>query len=466
MSGAAERKETLTEGLASYWANAAYGDIPDACVSAAKRLILDALAASVAGAHEEVVDALVRGAMEASEGASGSCTLWGRDERIAPPLAAMINGTSAHALELDDFGGCGHSGAVVIPAAVAFAERLGSSGKDLITSIVAGYDVAARVLEGAGGYRPHNEAGWHSTGTCGSFGSAAAVAKLMKLEMGQFADALGVAGTFTGGIWAYLVDGAMTKRFHPGKAAENGLSAAILARAGMTGPRYVLEAEWGGFYGTYSRTAATPAATLAGLGTDFRILRSGMKPYACCRAAHACIDAVLYMRREAEIAPDMVERIRVHGNAQTLRQFGRKEIETLLEAQFSLPYVLAVALESGAADLNQFVPLRTDSATVSRLIQKTEIVSDRVLAPTEYPPVVIELKDGRRLERQVTFAKGAPENPLTDAELHQKVMTLLEPTLGTAQAAQLVDAVAAIETCGDVRELTSLLVPIKSRRLA
>ena len=135
-------------------------------------------------------------------------------------MAAMVNGTSAHALELDDFGGCGHSGAVVIPAVCALAGRHSFSGKEAITALVAGYDLAARTLEGAGGYRAVQDLGWHSTGICGSFGAAAASAKLMKLDAERFADALGVAGTFTGGIWAFLADGAMTKRFHPGKASE------------------------------------------------------------------------------------------------------------------------------------------------------------------------------------------------------------------------------------------------------
>jgi 2-methylcitrate dehydratase PrpD len=244
-----EEMTTLTESLASYWAAARFEDLPSDTVALAKGFLIDTLAAGIAGSRTDVVDAALKAAQSAAESA-GSGTVWGRSEKLPAPMAAMVNGTSAHALELDDFGGCGHSGAVVIPAVLALAGRTTFTGKEALNALVAGYDLAARILEGAGGYQPHNDLGWHSTGTCGSFGSAAASAKLLGLDAGQFADALGIAGTFTGGIWAFLADGAMTKRFHPGKAAENGLSAALLAQAGMSGPRMVVEAEWGGFFST------------------------------------------------------------------------------------------------------------------------------------------------------------------------------------------------------------------------
>ena len=228
---------TLVEQAARYWAGARYEDLPPKIIETAKLFLLDTLAAGIAAANTDVVNTVVNAMRASIEGASGSCTVWGRPVKLPAPQAALVNGTASHALELDDFGGCGHSGAVVVPVVCALAERERASGKDALTAMVAGYDLAARTLEGAGGYRPHNEAGWHSTGTCGSFGAAAAAARLLRLHPERFADALGIAGTFTGGIWAYLVDGAMTKRFHPGKAAENGLSAAMLAQAGMSGPR-------------------------------------------------------------------------------------------------------------------------------------------------------------------------------------------------------------------------------------
>jgi 2-methylcitrate dehydratase PrpD len=385
--------------------------------------------------------------------------LWGRKETLPAREAALVNGTASHALELDDFGGCGHSGAVVIPAVLALARREGITGRDVLTAIIAGYDVAARVVEGAGGYRYHNDLGWHSSGTCGTFGAAAGAAKLLALDRERYADALGVAGTFTGGIWAFLADGAMTKRFHPGKASETGLSAALLAQSGMTGPRQVLEAKWGGFFSTYARDIATPAATLKGLGSEFRIARSGMKPYSCCRGLHATIDALFEIMHETGAHAEDIERMVVHGNEQNKVQFDRPEIGTLLDAQFSFQYVLAVGADSGRATLDQFVPPRTNDAQVQKLMRIVEVAADREQPPATYPPLEIRLRDGRTIERHVKFGKGAPENPLSDPELRRKVESQVEPVLGAAQCKALIACVQGLDEVKDVRELLRLVAP-------
>ena len=198
---------TLTESLANYWTAARFEDLPGDTVRLAKRFLIDTLAAGIAGANTDVADAVLAAAQAGMEGAAGSAAIWGRSEKLPAPMAALVNGTSAHALELDDFGGCGHSGAVVIPALCALAGQHDFTGKEALCALVAGYDLAARTLEGAGGYRPVNDLGWHSTGICGSFGAAAVSAKLLGLDQERFADALGIAGTFTGGIWASLDSG-------------------------------------------------------------------------------------------------------------------------------------------------------------------------------------------------------------------------------------------------------------------
>ena len=450
---------TLTESLANYWAPVRYEDLPCSTVALAKRFLIDNLAAAIAGSGSEVTLIALQAALAAAEGGTGSSVVFGHRTTLPAPLAAMVNGTAAHALELDDFGGCGHSGAVVVPVVLALAARGRITGKAALTALLAGYDLAARVLEGAGGYCPHNEKGWHSTGTCGSFGAAAAAAKLFGLEADRFANALGIAGTFTGGIWAFLEDGAMTKRFHPGKAAENGLTSALLAQAGMTGPRRILEAEWGGFFSTYASGTATPEATLAGLGEEFRIATSGMKPYACCRGLHACLDALFEMMQEAGVGASAIAGMVVHGNAQTCRQFDRLTIGNMLDAQFSMQYALAVGALSGRATLDQFSPLRSDEPEVRRLMRLVQIVNDRVLKIGEYPPLELRLSDGRSFVRQIPFAKGAPENPLSDTELERKAISLITPVLGSSRARQLMALITRLDEVEDLRDLSGLLVP-------
>jgi 2-methylcitrate dehydratase PrpD len=446
---------SLSEQLAAYWSAARFEDLPAEVVHAAKRLLLDTIAAGVAGGRTAVVDA-VAAAMHAGGSGFGETALWGRADTLAAGAAALVNGTAAHALELDDFGGCGHSGAVVMPAVCALAQRYPVSGREALLDIVAGYDLAGRVLEGSGGYRPHNERGWHSTGTCGSFGAAAAAAKLLKLPQDAFVHALGIAGTFTGGTWAFLADGALVKRFHPGKAAETGVSAALLAQAGLTGPRYVLDAKWGGFYSTYAPGIATPEQAVAELGSKFHILRSGIKPHACCRTIHSVIDAVLELVCRPGLSAN-VQQLIVHGNAQTRLQFERTDVHNLLEAQFSMPYCLAVAAQSGRATLDQFEPLRVADPEVRRLMALTEIRADRVLGPTDYPSLEVVFKDGRRQTRDVPFAKGAPEAPVSDEELVAKASGLLVPVLGKALSGRVADMIFNLERCSDFAQVTRLL---------
>jgi 2-methylcitrate dehydratase PrpD len=449
---------TLTESLAHYWSTARFDDLPAETIRLAKRFLLDTLAAGIAGARTEVPAIVLRAAQAALGGAAGSSVLWARGDKLPAPHAALVNGTASHALELDDFGGCGHSGAVVIPAVCALAGRANMSGKEALTAIVAGYDVAARVLEGAGGYRPHNDLGWHSSGTCGSFGAAAAAAKVLRLDDAQFADALGIAGTYTGGIWAFLADGAMTKRFHPGKASETGLAAALLAEQGMSGPRQVLETPWGGFFSTYARETATPAATLAGLGKEFRIARSGMKPYACCRGLHATLDALFEVMQETGADSNAIDRMVVHGNEQVRVQFDRPRIDKLLDAQFSFQYALAVGAVSGRATLDQFVPFRTEEREVQRLMSATSVVADRSMKPGEYPPLEIRFNDGRSVERHIPFAKGAPENPLSDDELQRKAVSQIEPVFGQQRCAEILACVSTLESAADFGTLMRLLI--------
>jgi 2-methylcitrate dehydratase PrpD len=458
LPGNGDRTErTLVESLAGYWSAARFEDIPREPVRLAKRFLLDTLAAGIAGAHTDVVETAVRAARAATESTGGSGVLWGRNDMLPAPQAALVNGTASHALELDDFGGCGHSGAVVVPVVLALAGRGGVSGRDALMALLAGYDLAARILEGAGGYRPHNDLGWHSTGTCGSFGAAAAAARILRLDASRFADALGIAGTFTGGIWAFLADGAMTKRFHPGKAAESGFSAALLAQAGMTGPRQVLEAEWGGFFSTYCRETATPEATLDRLGREFRIDRSGMKPYASCRGLHAGLDALFQVMRETGSEAGAIRRMVVHGNAQFRLQFDRPQPVNLLDRQFSMQYALAVGAVSGRATLDQFEPARTSEPEIRRLMDATTLLADRTVKPGDYPPVEFVLADGRSIERHVQFAKGAPQHPLSDDELAEKVASLIDPVLGEARRREIVATVAGLEHLTDMQTLARLL---------
>src|SRR5215207_3554538 len=322
-------KQTIAERLGTFVADTTFEQLPREVVDKAKRHILDTFGAALVGATSEEAGR-ARAALVAIEG-SGIAPVWGRCESVAPRNAALLNGIAAHAFELDDTGGCDHSGAVVLPAAVAALSLLDKpvSGRAFITAVVLGYDVGRRALEGFGGYRPHNEAGWHSTGTCGTFAAAAACASLLRLTPTQARSCLGLAASFSGGLWAFIHDGAMAKRMHAGRAAESGLLAALLARANITGPAHVFEDVWGGFLKTYAHASTDPEALTRELGTAWRIGRAAIKPYASCRDTHAAVDAVgRVLDRQKLRAADVAE-IRVRANSFLAGMVGGRAVNSL-----------------------------------------------------------------------------------------------------------------------------------------
>lgn len=216
--------------LARFVAQTTFSDLPEALVERAKRHILDTFGATLAGSNSPIALAVQQTVL--AEGCAPAASVWGGSLATSPRNAAWLNGIAAHMYELDDTGGCDHSGAVVLPAVMAVLLLCPAdvTGRELITAVVLGYEIGRRVLEACGGYAPHNEAGWHSTSTCGVFGAAAAVASLLKLDQNQTVQALGIAASFSGGLWGFIHDGSQSKKLHAGRAAEGGVLAAMLAR--------------------------------------------------------------------------------------------------------------------------------------------------------------------------------------------------------------------------------------------
>jgi 2-methylcitrate dehydratase PrpD len=284
---------TMVGQLAENICATAFDDFPDATIHKAKLHILDTFGAAIAGSASNETR-MVTAALGLSSG-QGSAPVWGSSIRLDARTAAFVNGVSAHAFELDDSGGCDHSGAVVLPAAIAvMGERTQPvHGRDLLRSVLMGYEVGRRVLEAAGGYEVHNGLGWHSTGTCGAFGAAAAAGVLLEFDARKMASALGTACSFAGGTWAFIDNGSPAKKLHAGRAAEGGVIAAYLTAQGFEGPDAVFEpATWGSFFGTFCAGKADAAALVSDFGRNWRMNRCSIKPYATCRGTHSAIDAI------------------------------------------------------------------------------------------------------------------------------------------------------------------------------
>jgi 2-methylcitrate dehydratase PrpD len=386
--------------------------------------------------------------------------VWGTGRHTTAAHAAFINAIAAHAQELDDFGGSDHSGAVVIPALLAIGEALPPiTGKKLLEAMVVGYEVGRRVLEAAGGYRAHNNAsGWHSTGTCGSFGAAAAVAKALGLNARQTTWAIGLAGTFTGGTWAFIKDGAMSKRYHAGRAAETGVVSACLAHSGFTGPAHIFESEWGGFFQTYAKGQAEPVKLTENLGHNFKIMRSGIKPYASCRDIHSTLDVVLDARRDHGLRPEDIDRVEVRCIPEMKQMLGEKPWpSTRIDAQLSLPYSVAVALTAGRATLTEYGDPWLHDSSVHALAQRVSLVVDSGLPFDSEPYVSIKTRDGCVIQGHVDFARGAPENPLSRAEVEEKFERLSSRALPAGHIQELKQMINSLEAIDDIRAVTRLL---------
>ena len=453
---------TLTQQIAAHWCDSDLNGLPGKLTQLVRQRVLDTIAAGIAGVDAPETVAVRRG-VSAMHGntcpSDGNAVAWGTQTHLPVAQAALVNGTASHALELDDFDGCGHTGAVVVPAVTAVAQASGASGATVLTAIAAGYDLAGRMLNAAGGYRAHNGLGWHSTATCGTFGAALAAARTLKLDAERTTHALGIAGTYMGGVWAFMKDGAMTKRMHPGKAAETGVAAAYLAQAGMTGPAHILESDWGGFFKTYCGTQAQPERVLEQLGDFNAIALTGIKPYACCRASHGAIDAMLQLQREHALRAEEIALIEVHCPAHTAKLVGGYRVQSVLDAQMSMPYSLAVTALTGRADLPQFAPTQIDNPQIQRLMQAIALVPDLPAEHVHGPIVQVQCIDGRTLQAQVQFAKGHPTNPITDSELRTKAHSLITPRLGEARFEAIEQAVADLHNIRDFRTFAALLRP-------
>ncbi|RQR86732.1 MULTISPECIES: MmgE/PrpD family protein [unclassified Burkholderia] len=449
--------QTRATRLATFVAQTAADAMPDDVVSKAKRHVLDTFGAALAGTF--AVETCSARALTGTVG-DGGATLWGTRRAAGARDAAFVNGIAAHALELDDSGGCDHSGAVVLPAVLAALSCAGRpvAGRECVAAVVLGYDVGRRVLEAAGGYSAHNGAGWHSTLSCGVFGAAAASARVFGLDAARTRDALGHAASFSGGLWGFIHDGSQTKRLHAGRAAEGGVLAALLAREGVSGPAQVFDDVWGGFFSAFAAQSQVPDALTDGLGAHWKVMRCSIKPHASCRSAHAAVDAALQLADGRTFEAGEIERVVVRASAFVARMCGGRDLSTLSSAQMSLAYAVAAALAFGDTGIGAYRDDRRTDARITALLARIAIEVDPALGDLDEPTVILHRADGRRESRHVPIALGDPRNPLSDAALLAKFRALAGMALEQrAQIDALSDTCLSLERLTDARVLNALL---------
>src|SRR6185436_1728232 len=364
-----------TREIANWIAALRYEDLPPRTREVVHIAILDTIGAGVYGYQTPWAQKLLAWARRG--GSASDATVWGdAGPSLRAADAALVNGTAAHAFELDDYHNAKlHPGAVVVSAALAVAEHLNSSGTQLDTAIAAGYEVMIRTSLALNPSATRLR-GWHLTGVCGPFGAAAACASLMKLNTEQCAWALGLAGTQGAGLWAFNADGTMSKRLHAGKAAHSGVLATELAALGFTGPTQIYEFHDGGVLKAYS-DASDPAPLTRDLGSVFHLDASCIKPYSCCGSTHSYVDPAYELRRRLGTPWDTTRRVRA-GMAKVVDvQCGFDYAPgSALNAQMSLRYVVAAALLEGQVLPPQFSDAKVADPALTAYARRIELEHD------------------------------------------------------------------------------------------
>lgn len=447
--------------MASFLSALRFEALPADVVEKTKVHIADTIASALAGARSAEARIARRAA-----GAPGSALIWGAGDRAAAREAALINGVAAHAFELDDSGGCDHSGAVVIPAVLAaIAEATQPvTGRELIASVAAGYETGRRALEAAGGYDSHNGLGWHSTGTCGTLAAAAAVARLNGFDDLATRDAITLATSFSSGLWAFIHDGSQAKKIHAGRAAEGGLLAARFAGEGLAGPSKVFDDVWGGFFRAFNKDACEPQKLCEGLGEDWKVRRAVLKPYASCRGAHSAIDALDDLLSESGRDAAEIDRIELRLSAMLMGMCGARESGAMAPTQMSLPYALAARCVLLTAGLQAYAADRRADPRLRAVMDRMLLTVDDRMQPLDEPVVTLLFEDGVRLSRMVPRATGSAERPMRPAAIRAKFEELAAMSIETEQADRLWRTIAELEHLEDCRALEPLLAGDGNRR--
>ena len=457
-SKAPEGFDGPTRLLARFVSKLNYDDLPRDVVEHAKICVLDALGSILLGSTMPWGKIMI----EYVESVAGKpeSTVVGSDLKAGAGHAALANGTMGHGYEIDDVLICAlhHPGVVVVPAALATAEREKSSGKEFIAAVVAGYEVMNRVGK-AVGTESHVMRGFLPTGTNGPYGAAAAAGKLSHLTEEQMIDALGIAGHQSSGLFEGVKEGKMTKRFAAGWAAQSGVTAADLAKLGFTGPSTVLEGEWG--YLKAFSDQADPSQLTAELGEHYNIMETTFKPYPCCKALHAAIDGMLELNGQYRFDPDKVAEVVVGGYEKLVRMHDIYNPATSMAAQFSIPYVVSVALLKGIPGVEDFGERNIRDEKVLKFARKVKLAVDPEVTPyfpaNEPSKVTVKLIDGNSFTKTVICSKGTPNNPMSREELEVKFRTLATRAIRAQRAEKAVASIRNLDALSLVKELSSLL---------
>ena len=426
---------------------------PSTLISA-KSVVLDTIGAMLAGSYLPENKKLAL--LAAKTGGHGSATLVGQSGSAPAVFATLSNATAGVALELDEGNrhGGGHAAIHVVPAALAIAEELGSSGKDFLESVIVGYEVTSRIGTGTSVKETV-----HSHGTWGTIGSAVVTAKLMGFSAAKTTVAINLAASMSpANTWTPCLEGATIRNLYPGRSGFQGIMAAQLTDCGFTG----LEDGPSDIYGNILGEGFNPESVVEGLCEPeaFRIQQNYFKLHACCLYNHPVLDGVQNLLSRERFVGSDVESIKVEAPALATIMIN-PEPPNMLSAKFSLPYAVATAVVHNNTDIRAFYSERLSDLETLELAHRVEIVADPQmdLRRYDYPAarVAISMKDGRVLTEEVIAHHGDSQNPASREELEGKFNFLADDVLGELQAVQVLETVGQLEVLSNINNLTRLL---------
>jgi 2-methylcitrate dehydratase PrpD len=456
---------SIAEQYADYATSLKFEDLPGDVVEHAKKLILDIMANDLGGhAWMESGPKIVAGVRALNRG-NGGATVLATGEAMAPEWATLANGAMAHSLDYDNHHAAGviHAGSSVVNCALAAGEETRASGKELITAVVIGYEIACRLALGLGPHSSH-EMGFHPTGTCATFAGSAIIGRLRGQSAATIVNAMGLNGSQAAGSMQYVVNGAWNKRAHPGLATHSSFIAATLAGAGFIGAAEVFEGKQGFFQGYALRPR--PDDAIKTLGRRYETLHNAIKPFALCRYTHQTLDLLLTLGDEREIDTHDVSSIVIDMPTYGVQLCGspieaKRKINSPVDAQFSGPFAAALALTEKKAGMGDFVAVleRGISPEFQRLMDVTEVrqADDLDAIHPEFWPGRVTLEiGGETVERYGKHMRGENERPMALEEVEDKFVEL-SPDHDDATRAAVFEVLRDLENRG----VDDLVVPLR-----
>ncbi len=460
--------EGLTRKLSDYIAHETFNTIPGYIREEIKRRILDFCGVVLAGSLR-MESKILHGVVKRLGGVEES-TLIGFGDKTSCVNAALANGTTSHIIELGDWTRyLMHPGETMLSATLALGERERADGKTLISAVVVGYETGLRIASaGNPGIRMR---GFHTIGTVGPFGAAAACSKILGFDGNKTEQALGLASSQSAGLLTFLEGGgAMSKRLQAGKANSSGLLAALLAKEGFVGPRGVLESEKGFFkaFVHWNEYQYHPERVVKDLGQRYEIMNTNIKLHSCCGPVHPGLDAIESMMREDGVKGEEIEKISIESFRNAVDGHDEIAPDTIVGATMSYPYCIAVMLMKGRVSVTEFTEEKLkDSRFMNKVKEiggKVELTVDPELEKA-YPEkmaarVKVVMKDGRTFERLVDFPKGFyPEHPVSAEQIKSKFKGLATQVVSEKKSEEIIRLVDKLEEVRNVGELMRLLFP-------